>query len=443
MDINWLINKKSSIFFQITLFFTFIFLIINVLIIIQFLVDNRTKEIMEEKRYFNAFKIVLESKMRDKTDEEINLLLQASNLKISNLHIEELIRFEKKRSKGDSPIEIYFSNGIKYIHFIGKPLDFKPPFEKEFHLFEPPFKRDFNPRLEQPPKRIENIVLTDEFNEESFKHFWILFLFIIDILLIWFLFFLRNKLKPLFILKENMKKLSMGDFSISTKTKAKDEISEVANEFDNAIKQLRQLRESRNLFLRNIMHELKTPITKGKLITDMYEESERKHILIRVFQRLEYLLSEFSKIEELTSGKIILDKNIYPAYDLIEQAFDILLLEHHQIEIIDNFNLYLNVDFELFSIALKNLVDNAITYNTNGNPKIFIEKNFIQVSNKADKLKKDVEEYYKPFNHEYEDSSDGLGLGLYISNNIIKIHNFKLEYEYIDGYHNFIISVNY
>ena len=240
-----------------------------------------------------------------------------------------------------------------------------------------------------------------------------------------------------------MKKLSMGDFSISTKTKAKDEISEVANEFDNAIKQLRQLRESRNLFLRNIMHELKTPITKGKLITDMYEESERKHILIRVFQRLEYLLSEFSKIEELTSGKIILDKNIYPAYDLIEQAFDILLLEHHQIEIIDNFNLYLNVDFELFSIALKNLVDNAITYNTNGNPKIFIEKNFIQVSNKADKLKKDVEEYYKPFNHEYEDSSDGLGLGLYISNNIIKIHNFKLEYEYIDGYHNFIISVNY
>ena len=154
-------------------------------------------------------------------------------------------------------------------------------------------------------------------------------------------------------------------------------------------------------------------------------------------------MSEFSKIEELTSGKIILDKNIYPAYDLIEQAFDILLLEHHQIEIIDNFNLYLNVDFELFSIALKNLVDNAITYNTNGNPKIFIEKNFIQVSNKADKLKKDVEEYYKPFNHEYEDSSDGLGLGLYISNNIIKIHNFKLEYEYIDGYHNFIISVNY
>ena len=29
------------------------------------------------------------------------------------------------------------------------------------------------------------------------------------------------------------------------------------------------------------------------------------------------------------------------------------------------------------------------------------------------------------------------GLGLYISNNNIKIHQFNLEYEYIDGYHYF------
>ena len=238
-----------------------------------------------------------------------------------------------------------------------------------------------------PPHHLmEKVVLIDEFNEEKFKYFWCLILFVIDFLLIRFLLFLRKKLKPLFVLKENMILLSQGNFSISTKTTGKDEISQVANEFDNAIKQLRELRESRNLFLRNIMHELKTPITKGKLITDMYDECERKHILIRVFQRLEYLLSEFSKIEELTSGKINLQKDNYPAYDLIEQAFDILLLDDNKIEIFDNYNLFLNVDFELFSIALKNLIDNAISYNTNGNPEIFIEKDFIKIVNKTDSL---------------------------------------------------------
>ena len=294
-----------------------------------------------------------------------------------------------------------------------------------------------------PPQEhfIKDLVLVDELNEDEFRFFWCLILFVIDVLLIWFLLFLRKKLEPLLVLKENMILLSQGNFSISTKTAGKDEISQVANEFDNAIKQLRQLRESRNLFLRNIMHELKTPITKGRLISDMCEDDEKKEILIRVFQRLEYLLSEFAKIEELTSGKINLQKENYYAYDLVEQAFDILLLDSERIDVFDNYDLFLDVDFELFSIALKNLIDNAISYNTNGNPEIFIEKDFIKIVNKGEKLKKDIEDYYKPFNHDYEDSSSGLGLGLYISNNIIKIHGFKLEYEYLNGYHYFMIKI--
>ncbi len=441
-----LINKKNSIFFQITLFFLFIFFVINMLIIVQFLVDNKTKEVMEEKRYFNGFKILLDSKIRDKSDEEINLLLQTLNLKISNINLDKLSIEGKEQINQDAPVKIYLYNEQKYIKFIDKSFENKPPFENDFKYNSPPppfsnFNRDFMPP--PPPHHLmEKVVLIDEFNEEKFKYFWCLILFVIDFLLIRFLLFLRKKLKPLFVLKENMILLSQGNFSISTKTTGKDEISQVANEFDNAIKQLRELRESRNLFLRNIMHELKTPITKGKLITDMYDECERKHILIRVFQRLEYLLSEFSKIEELTSGKINLQKDNYPAYDLIEQAFDILLLDDNKIEIFDNYNLFLNVDFELFSIALKNLIDNAISYNTNGNPEIFIEKDFIKIVNKGEKLTKDIEDYYKPFNHEYEDASSGLGLGLYISNNIIKIHNFKLEYEYIDNHHNFVIKLN-
>ena len=416
------------------------------LIIVQFLVDNKTKEVMEEKRYFNGFKILLDSKIRDKSDEEINLLLQTLNLKISNINLDKLSIEGKEQINQDAPVKIYLYNEQKYIKFIDKSFENKPPFENDFKYNSPPppfsnFNRDFMPP--PPPHHLmEKVVLIDEFNEEKFKYFWCLILFVIDFLLIRFLLFLRKKLKPLFVLKENMILLSQGNFSISTKTTGKDEISQVANEFDNAIKQLRELRESRNLFLRNIMHELKTPITKGKLITDMYDECERKHILIRVFQRLEYLLSEFSKIEELTSGKINLQKDNYPAYDLIEQAFDILLLDDNKIEIFDNYNLFLNVDFELFSIALKNLIDNAISYNTNGNPEIFIEKDFIKIVNKGEKLTKDIEDYYKPFNHEYEDASSGLGLGLYISNNIIKIHNFKLEYEYIDNHHNFVIKLN-
>jgi two-component system, OmpR family, sensor kinase len=438
--INWLINKKHSILFQINLFFLLILIVINLIIGIQFIVEYNSNNVLQIKRYFSSIKIIEDSKMEGLSIEKINDKLSSINLQISNVELKTLIESSTKRvSEEDEPVEFFYYNNKKYIHFKShqdgpfgnkkSPMDIfrfenRPP---------PPNFFGFSP---------EDIIIIDNFDENKFKSFWLVILVIIDILLIWFLIFLRKKLKPLLILKENMIRLSTGDLSISMKANGKDEISQVSNEFENAVKQLRQLRESRNLFLRNIMHELKTPITKGRLVTDMYDDCERKYILIRVFQRLEYLLSEFAKIEELTSGKISLKKSDFYAIDLVEQAFDILLLDSNKIDIEDNFELFLNVDFELFSIALKNLIDNAITYKTDGKVNIVIEKNMIKIINKGEKLQKDIEDYYKPFNHEYEDSNSGLGLGLYISNNIIKIHNLKLEYEYINGYHNFIIKLN-
>ncbi|WP_338151475.1 ArsS family sensor histidine kinase [Aliarcobacter butzleri] len=441
---NWLINKKDSIFFQIRLFFISIFLLINTLIILQFLVDNNAYKILEMKRYISTIKTLEELHRKpDISNDEINERIAVFDMKLADISFEELLKSDYKKIKidKDAPIDIYILNSIKYVHF-NPNEDFRkiPP---------PPILPLQNQRLDEfgesiffklRPKPFE-ILLIDELNEKDFKYFWLVVLFSIDILLLWFFMFIEKKLKPLISLKKDMKNLSNGNLQISTKTDGKDEISQVAKEFDVALKQLKELRDSRNLFLRNIMHEFKTPITKGRLITDIYEDSERKFILIRVFQRLEYLLSEFAKIEELTSGKITLDKRKYYVVDLIEQAFDILLLEEDVIEVEYSHELKIEVDFELFSIALKNLIDNAIKYKTEQKPKIIINENSIQIINKGKELSKDIKEYFKPFNHDYETATSGLGLGLYISNNIIKIHKFELNYIYEDGYHNFFIKI--
>lgn len=383
---------------------------------------------------------MIENLNRDNASiQEINEKISIFNMKLSNITFEELLNSNAKRVKIDdeAPIDVYILNNVKFVHFNPKFPDFKkmpPPPKPLYERFEEPIFFKLRP---QPLE----ILIIDDLNETSFKYFWLMILLIIDALLIWFYMFTREKLKPLISLKEDMRNLSKGELKISTNIEGKDEISQVAREFSNALKQLKELRNSRNLFLRNIMHELKTPITKGKLITDIYEDSERKFILIRVFQRLEYLLSEFAKIEELTSGKITLNKNKYHIIELIDQALDILLVEEHTIEIEDNANLEINADFELFSIALKNLIDNAIKYGYDENPRIIIEKDHIEIINKGEKLTKNIEEYYKPFNHDYETATTGLGLGLYISNNIVKIHNYYLEYDYKDGYHHFYIKI--
>lgn len=426
-------NKKNSIFFQINLFFILIFIFINTLIIIQFILDNNAYEMIQKKRYFSGTKFFMQAKENGMDEKAMNEQLESFGLEATQIEFIFLRENATQIIKDpDEPFEILYYNNQKYIHL-------KPPrmFPKDNKMFPPP-----PPHFEDlhgKERFFKPIIFIDTSSEHAFEYFWLLVLLCIDILLIWFFIFLNKKLTPLHILKSEIIKFSNGDLSISTKSNGKDEISQVANEFDEAIVQLRELKESRNLFLRNIMHELKTPITKGKIISDMLDQTQRKEILIRVFQRLEYLLSEFSRIEELTSGKIELVKNRYRVIDILEHAFDILLLDRKKVEV-HNKDFILDVDFELFAIALKNLVDNAVKYNQNGKVIITIEKNLIKISNKGERLEKNIEEYLKPFNKEQKNTKEGLGLGLYITNSIIEIHYLKLDYVYENGSHNFVIQ---
>lgn len=365
---------------------------------------------------------------QNKNIKEINEKILDLNLQIVDNSERILKNYEKKTKFDNEPLELYFYNHKKFVHFKHE----KPPFIKEMEKNG----EDFHPH---PPFR-ENYLLMDIQSENKFKYFWMMALIFIDILLIWFYLFIRNKLTPLKELKEHMIQLSKGDFSVSCESNGKDEISQVSNEFNNAIKQLKILRESRNLFLRNIMHELKTPITKGRLVTDLIENDQRKERLKKIFLRLEYLLGEFSKIEEFTSGHLKLKKDEYRVIDLIDQALDILLLDSSVCDIESKSELTFIVDFELFSIALKNLIDNAIKYSSNGKPKIVVGLNSIMIINSGKKLTKGIEEYFKPFNHDYESSQHGLGLGLYITNSIIKSHNYNLYYSYENEQHIFEIT---
>ncbi len=353
-------------------------------------------------------------------------------------------------------IDIYKNN--KYVH-ISKPSALPPPPNKA--LLDKILKKDFKVDIDKFHQRVQVLekakrpprpprgtlpreiflkdISTFQNASRNIQQYSYILTAVIDGSLLWFYIFLYRKLQPLKKLKNEITQFSKGNLDICTKTKGKDEISEVSNEFNSAILKIRELRESRNLFLRNIMHELKTPIAKGKLISDTLQESRRKEILQRAFLRLEYLLGEFAKIEELTSGYIILNKKEFRVVDLIDQSLDILLLDETKVDI-HSVDVVINVDFELFSIALKNLIDNAIKYNTNGNPEIFITQQHILIKNRGKMLEKNFDEYLKPFNREYESIDKGLGLGLYITSNIIKKHGFKFHYTYDDNYHNFYIT---
>lgn len=287
-------------------------------------------------------------------------------------------------------------------------------------------------------KRNDTLLIRDNSNSSSNSQLYITLVFSILLITIILVYLITlRKLIPLKILKDKVKTLGDENFDFECcNSNSKDEVSLLGMEFKKTALKLKSLKEARNIFIRNIMHELKTPITKGRFLTQLEQNAENNEKLKSVFNRLESLINEFASIEELISSSKNIEKKFYYLEDIIDNAKDILMVEEENV--IGKFeNKKLEINFKLFSIAIKNLIDNAIKYSSNKEVTIKNEDEDIIFENVGEQLKYPLSDYFEPFFSNEDKSKDSFGLGLYIIFNILKANNYTLEYEYIDGINRF------
>jgi two-component system OmpR family sensor kinase len=236
------------------------------------------------------------------------------------------------------------------------------------------------------------------------------------------------KLAPLRRLRRQIARFGEGDMSVSFCIKGTDEIALIANEMETAQNKIRSLIESRTLFLRNIMHELKTPIVKGRIVTAMIDDEKQRGRFEGLFVRLENLIGEFALIEEISSGNQYLEKSEYRLIDIIDGAIDSAMVEYDAVESHIDASVKIEVDYRLFVTAVKNMIDNAIKYSPEKKMSISMEKNEIIFSNLGEPLKKPLRYYIEPFTKD-QPTKDSFGLGLYIVDAILREHDYVLAYE--------------
>ena len=249
---------------------------------------------------------------------------------------------------------------------------------------------------------------------------------------------LRRKLLPLKLLNDKIKLFSKGDTTIKIGLNSTDEIGTIAKSFDDAILYINNLTNSKNLFMRNMMHELKTPIAKGMIISETIPDSiQDKAILQRAFERMNDIIKELATVERVSSSSVSVNKSTYSFSEIYEDTLNILLSNENLIQTnIKEFDL--TVDKSLFIIVLKNLLDNGIKFSQEKDIVLKANANHIAVISCGDKLKYDLDYYTQPFSQE-EKRSDGFGLGLYIVKTILDLHNYEFIYKHKAPYNHFII----
>jgi len=257
------------------------------------------------------------------------------------------------------------------------------------------------------------------------------------ILMLVLYFWIIRSIKPLALLKSKIMHFSEGNLDIECKSTKKDEIADVANAFDYAAQKIRELIHSRQLLLRAIMHELKTPIGKGRLLSEMVKDDKQKDRFHAIFERLNLLIDEFAKVEQVASKSFSAVFKPYKVSDIIEASVDMLMLENSSqyVNVVISKDFVITVDFELMSLAIKNLLDNGIKYSSDKEVHVIVANNQIVIANHAQKLPNPIESYYEPFHA----SKSGLGLGLYIVKSIMDINKMDMEYQYRDEQNRFIL----
>ncbi len=210
----------------------------------------------------------------------------------------------------------------------------------------------------------------------------------------------------------------------------------------------KNLMNKKDEFMSIASHELKTPITtlKSSLqllqrLISVNEDAETPKMLIdkavRQTGKLTNIINDLLDVTKIQAGKIVLKRTDFNLLDLLNENIEECKLEEskHQINIVCDADLMVNADRHRLDQVLCNLITNAIKYSPDANridvivEKAGNEKVKVCVMDHGIGIPKDQKgEVFERF-HRVESTSQnfsGIGLGLYISSEIIKHHGGEI-----------------
>ena len=201
-------------------------------------------------------------------------------------------------------------------------------------------------------------------------------------------------------------------------------------------------------FISTVSHELRTPLTSIRGFSqtllaswDKIDEDNKKKFVKIIEEQSNRLINLVENI--LTVSKINSDKPVYKAVNVntsIEKIKQLLTLKYKDCKIITNFNKNLppaKLDEEKFQQIITNLIDNACKYSDSkgeiivstsfgNNENVEIKIKDFGVGIKEEDLSKVFDKFVRLENH-LTSKTQGNGLGLYITKNLVESMNGKIN----------------
>lgn len=233
------------------------------------------------------------------------------------------------------------------------------------------------------------------------------------------------------------------------------ETVDMIREFNGVLMRNKVLDESRQEFVSNVSHELKTPITSIKVLADsLIAQEEVPNELYREFmvdiaaeiEREDKIIQDLLSLVKL--DKKVADMNIAPMVmeelleSILKRLIPIAKMKNVEITLEVMRDVVAEIDEVKLSLALTNLIENAIKYNREyGKVRVLLDADHqyatIQVTDTGIGIPKEsMEHIYERFyrvDKSHSKEIGGNGLGLAITRSTIKMHHGTVEVESEEG----------
>lgn len=259
------------------------------------------------------------------------------------------------------------------------------------------------------------------------------------------LFFINSIINPVRKINETASRIAKGDFNVSIeKHKYDDEIGQLCETINNMAFEIGEAERLKNEFISTVSHELRTPLTAIKGWGETIKETQSDELLlnkgldviVNESERLTDMVEELLDFSRMESGKLSLKTS---QIDIVKELSEVLEVfgsrsERESITLqtdIPKNGIIIYGDKNRLKQSFVNIIDNSFKYNKKGgtvkvslkvdnkNVNIIISDDGCGIS--KNDLPKVREKFYKANN-----SVRGSGIGLAVTDEIIKLHNGEL-----------------
>ena len=246
----------------------------------------------------------------------------------------------------------------------------------------------------------------------------------------------RYLLRPLDDIHAGARRYEAGDFSQPIARRRRDELGDLADQVNAMARGLQRMLEGQRGLLLAISHELRSPLTRARLNTELLAESPERTALERDLGQMRDMISGLLEGERLAGGAAALHNTPTALNALVQGVLDAQFAGQAVQWTADPPVPWLRIDAARMQMLVRNLIDNALQHGGGSVPvqvRTRLTATAIELTVRdhgpgvdAGHLARLAEPFYRPDSARTR-ARGGVGLGLYLCRGVANSHGGELR----------------